>query len=300
MRFSAYPGAAMPWNDLLDLTLHLEWTGWGGIWIADHFMPNQKDPRGPYKEAWTTLTAIAARVPRVRIGVLVSGITYRQPAVLAKMAAQVDIISGGRLVLGLGAAWQENDHFRYGIPFYTVGERLGRLEEACQVIRSLFENDKTTFEGRYYQLQEAPLCPKPLQRPRPPVLIGGGGEEVTLRIAAQWADEWNALGTPEELKRKMAVLDRHCANIGRDPAEIKRSACATLVPKDIVAERDREEGTYRLPLIIGDVVELRRSVQQYIDAGVDELVVSPLGLGNAREEKEEYDRFMQEIAPEFP
>ena len=299
MKFSAYPGAANPWGDLLNLALHLEETRWDGIWLSDHFMPNVKDPLGPYNEAWTTLAALAARVPRVRIGVLVSGNTYRHPAVLAKMAAQVDIISGGRLVLGLGAAWQENEHAAYGIPFHTVGERLRRLEEACQVIRGLFDNEKTTFWGRYYQLKDAPLSPKPLQRPRLPLLIGGGGEQITLRIAAQYADEWNVKGTPEELKHKIAVLERHCVDVGRDPSEIRRSAYATPVLSDNAAVLEQQRPIPRPPAISGNVDQLRRIVRQYIEVGVDELVISPLDLGNAQREREDYDRFMQGVASEF-
>lgn len=297
MRFSAYPGASIPWDELLELATHLEATNWDGIWFPDHFMPNQEDPVGQYREAWTTLAAIAASVPRVRIGVLVSGITYRHPAVLAKMAAQVDIISGGRLVLGLGAAHQQNEHFRYGIPFYTLGQRLRRLEEACQVIRSMFEHDKTTFEGRYYQLWEAPLCPKPRQLPRPSLLIGGGGERVTMRIAAQYADEWNVFGTPEEVKHKITVLEHHCSSLGRDPSEIRRSACATFVFRDAAVALD--ELSPRTPVIIGDRDELKHTVQKYADAGIDELVFSPMGLGNAGDEREEYDRWNRDVVPGF-
>ena len=157
MLFSAWPSTTNSWSELLSLIQNIEATGWDGIWLSDHFMPDEGDNTGEYNEAWTTLAALAATVPRVRLGVLVSGNTYRHPAVLAKMAATVDIISGGRLVLGLGAAWQKNEHVAFGIPFYTVSERLRRIEEACQVIRSLFDNVNTTFQGRYYQLKDAPL-----------------------------------------------------------------------------------------------------------------------------------------------
>ena len=298
MQFSAYPGAANPWDELLNLAVHLEETGWDGIWLSDHLMSNQ-EPSGPYNEAWTTLAALATLVPRVRLGILVSGNTYRHPALLAKMAAQVDIISGGRLVLGLGAAWQENEHLAYGIPFYTTGERLRRLKEACQLIRGLFQNERTTFRGRYYDLRNAPLLPKPQQRPGPPLLIGGGGEEVTLRIVAQYADEWNVKGTPDELRHKIAILERHCADVGRDPSEIRRSAYATPVLSDDAAVLEQELVIPRPPAISGNVDQLKRIVQQYIDVGVDELVISPLNLGNAQLEREEYDWFMQEVVPEF-
>ncbi len=298
MRFSAWPGSATKWEDLLGLCEHVERTGWDGLWVADHFMPNQEDTSGPVQEVWTLLAAIAARVPRVRLGTLVVGNTYRHPPVLAKQAAQVDIISGGRLILGIGGAWQQNEHEAYGIDFHTVGNRLRRLEEAVQIIRSLFDNEQTTFEGRYYQLTDAPLAPKPVQS-HLPILIGGGGEKVTMRIAAQYADEWNVWGTPEVLAQKGAVLDQHCADLGRDPSEIKRSAQAMLVLSDDPEVVERARGPGR-PVIAGNVDEVKATMQQYIDAGVDELIVPDFNLGrDVEERKEAFDRFIEEVAPTF-
>ncbi len=298
MRFSAWPGSATKWEDLLGLCEHIERTGWDGLWVADHFMPNQEDTSGPVQEVWTLLAAIAARVPRVRLGTLVVGNTYRHPPVLAKQAAQVDIISGGRLILGIGGAWQQNEHEAYGIDFHTVGNRLRRLEEAVQIIRSLFDNEQTTFQGRYYQVTDAPLAPKPVQS-HLPILIGGGGEKVTMRIAAQYADEWNVWGTPEVLAQKGAVLDQHCADLGRDPSEIKRSAQAMLVLSDDPEVVERARGPGR-PVIAGNVDEVKATMQQYIDAGVDELIIPDFNLGrDVEQRKEAFDRFIKEVAPEF-
>ena len=298
MQFSAWPGSATKWEDLLALCEHVERTGWDGLWVADHFMPNQEDISGPVQEVWTLLAAIAARVPLVRLGTLVVGNTYRHPPVLAKQAAQVDIISGGRLTLGIGGAWQQNEHEAYGIDFHTVGERLRRLEEAVQIIRSLFDNEQTTFEGRYYQLTDAPLAPKPVQS-HLPILIGGGGEKVTMRIAAQYADEWNVWGTPEVLAQKGAVLEQHCADVGRDSSEIKRSAQAMLVLSDDPEVVERARGGGR-PVIAGNVDEVKETIRHYIDAGVDELIVPDFNLGgDVGQRKEAYDRFIEEIAPEF-
>ena len=148
-------------------------------------MPNAQDTSAPWPECWTTLSALAGRVPRLRLGTLVMGNTYRHPAVLAKMAVTLDHISGGRLVLGLGAGWQENEHEQYGIPFYTVKERLERLDEACEILTRLWREEKSNFAGKHYTLNNASLEPKPLQAPLP-LLVGGGGEKVTLRIAAKW------------------------------------------------------------------------------------------------------------------
>jgi F420-dependent oxidoreductase-like protein len=300
MKFSAWLGSATKWEDLLDLCTHVEQTGWDGLWIADHFMPNQADTSGPTGEAWTILAAIAARVPRVRIGSLVTGNTYRQPPVLAKQAAQVDIISGGRLVLGIGAAWQENEHAAYGIPFSTVGGRLRRLEESVQIIKSLFENEKTTFHGKYYDIVDAPLAPKPVQRPHPPILIGGGGEQVTLRIAAQYADEWNIWGAPDVLRQKGEVLDRHCDALGRDPKTIRRSAQAlvTLSEDKKVIEEARARGGRQS--ILGSKAELQETMGQFVEAGVDEFIVPDFNLGRSvGERKEAYDRFLEDVAKPF-
>ena len=297
MLFSAWPGSQSPWGDLLELVRHLEATGWDGAWLSDHFMPNEDDTTGPYAEAWVCLAALAASVPRIRLGVLVSGNTYRHPVVLAKMAAQVDIVSGGRLVLGLGAGWQENEHVAYGIPFYGVGERLRRLEEACRVIRGLFDAERTSFHGRYYRLRDAPLSPSPVQRPRPPLLIGGGGERVTLRIAARYADEWNVRGTPEEFASKVRVLERHCAAVGRDPSEIRRSAYATFAVTAGAAPLP-DPSQVRHPVIAGSVDDIRSAVRRYADAGADELVVSPLGLGDAQREREQFHRFADAVERE--
>ncbi|MBW2413532.1 MAG: LLM class F420-dependent oxidoreductase [Deltaproteobacteria bacterium] len=297
MRLSFWPGPAQSFDDVLTLAKHVEQTGWDGLWYADHFMPNAEDTSGPHNEAWTTISALGALVPRIRIGTLVSGNTYRHPAVLAKMASTLDQITEGRVVLGLGAAWQENEHRAYGIPFYTLGERLQRLDEACQVIRGLFENEKTTFDGKFYQLSEAPLAPKPVQSPLP-LFIGGGGEKVTLRITAKWADEWNVWGDVATLKHKMSVLDGHCAEVGRDPAAIQRSAAAMLFLTDdkALAEKLRG-GRGSSTMVVGNVEEVRETLRGYAEAGVDELIVPDFNLGPMDAKVATLDRFIQEVAP---
>ena len=298
MRFSFWPAPTNSWNDTLDLANHAEATGWYSIWFADHFMPNAEDTSGPFAECWTTLAALGAAVPRVRIGALVTGNTYRHPAVLAKMAANVDQISGGRCVLGLGAGWQENEHRAYGLNFSTLGGRMARFEEACQVIKGLFSKEKTDFQGKYYQLTDAPLAPKPVQDPLP-LLIGGGGEQRTLRIAAKYADEWNVWGTPEVLAHKGAILNRYCEEIGRDPKSIKHSAQGMLAMTDdeTVAERMRASGR---PAIAGTGAQIRAMVEQYIEAGVDELIIPGFALGrNVGETKAIMDKFANEVMAHF-
>ncbi len=296
MRFSIWPSPNNPWEETLATARHAEATGWDGVWFADHFMPNAADTSGPTSEAWTTVAALAAAVSRVRLGTLVTGNTYRHPAVLAKMASNVDLISGGRLVLGLGAGWQENEHEAYGIEFSTLGGRMRRLEEACQLILSLFEKEKTDFRGRYYRLKDAPLAPKPARRP--PLLIGGGGEKVTMRIAAQYADEWNVWGTPDVLRQKQAVLDEHCRTLGRDPKTIKRSAQALLLISDDREAVERMKGVGR-PVIAGTVDEVKQVVKGYQDAGVDELIIPGFNLGTGDRIRSTMDTFINEVAPEF-
>jgi len=296
MRFSFWPNPSQPYADVITLARHVEETGWDGIWYADHFMPNAPDTSAPWPEAWITLAAIGANVPRLRIGTLVTGNTYRHPAVLAKMAATLDHITGGRVVLGLGAGWQENEHAQYGIPFYTTAERLARLDEACSVIRQLFSQPKSDYQGRFYQLRDASLEPKPVQSPMP-LLIGGGGEKVTLKITARHADEWNVWGTPETLRHKMAILDQHCAALGRNPKSIQRSAVALLFMSDDSAfvERMRARPPQQAA-IIGSVEQVRQTIEEYREAGVDELIVPDFTLGPMPQKIATLDRFIREVA----
>ena len=193
-------------------------------WLFDHFNPIQGSLDGPCFEGWTTLAALAARTERVRLGLMVAGNTYRHPAVHAHMAATVDVISNGRLDFGIGAGWNEYEHTSMGIPLYAPGERIRRLGEACEVAKRLFTQQLTDFDGRYYQLKEARLEPKPVQKPHPPFVIGGAGEQLTLRVVARHADVWTSMpGDVETFKHKLRVLHDHCAAVGRDPKEIELS-----------------------------------------------------------------------------
>ncbi|HVS64778.1 MAG TPA: TIGR03560 family F420-dependent LLM class oxidoreductase [Thermoanaerobaculia bacterium] len=296
MRFSFWPRPTLPWQDVLELARHCESTGWDGLWFADHFMPSESDTSTPWLECWTTLAGLAAAVPRVRIGPLVSGNTYRHPAVLAKMAVTLDHVSGGRAVLGLGAGWQENEHRAYGIEFSDVPGRLRRLDEACRVIRSLLANATSDFEGEHYRLADAPLEPKPIGRL--PLLVGGGGEKVTLRIAAEHADEWKVWGTVETLRHKGALLERHCERLGRDPAEIERSAQALLFLEDDEQKLDAlRERTMPMPSLIGTPAQVAETLAGYRDAGVDEWIVPGFNLGPVERQIEILDRFIEEVAP---
>src|SRR5690242_16003571 len=193
--------------------------GFDHCWCMDHFATLGSRDDGPIFEAWALLAAMAAATSRTRVGCAVTGNTYRHPAVLAKAAVTVDHLSGGRLEFGIGAGWAENEHTMLGLPFGTKGDRADRLEEALKIITSLWSEPTTTFHGRHYQLQDAIAEPKPVQRPHPPIWIGGAGPKRTLRLAAEYADVWNAPGgEPALVAESSAILDRHCADIGRDPA----------------------------------------------------------------------------------
>jgi F420-dependent oxidoreductase-like protein len=200
-------------------------------WTFDHFYPIFSDPTGPCLEGWITLTALAQATKRLRFGTLVTGIHYRHPAVLANMAAALDIISNGRLELGIGAGWNEEESGAYGIELGSLRDRSDRLDEACQVLIGLLTQETTDFDGRFYHLKAARCEPKAVQRPHPPICIGGNGEKRTLRTAALYAQHWNYLGgPPEEFAHKRDVLAAHCADVGRDPKEILLSAHVRLGP----------------------------------------------------------------------
>jgi F420-dependent oxidoreductase-like protein len=205
-------------------------------WLFDHLSPIQGDLDGPCFEGWTLLSALAARTERLRLGLMVAGNTYRHPAVHAHQAATVDVISNGRLDFGVGAGWNEYEHSSMGIPLYKPGERIRRLGEACEITKRLFTQHLTDFDGRYYQLKEARLEPKPVQKPYPPFVIGGSGEQLTLRVVAQYADIWNSAGGDVEMfQHKTRVLHEHCAAVGRDPKEIELSVQTRVNYDDLPA-----------------------------------------------------------------
>jgi F420-dependent oxidoreductase-like protein len=225
-------------------------------WLFDHLNPiGGTDLDGPCLEGWTLLSAYAAATNRMRVGLMVTGNTYRHPALLAHMAATVDVVSNGRLDLGIGAGWNVYEHESTGIPLYAAGERIRRLGEACELMKILFTEPVANYAGRYYQLKEARLDPKSVQKPYPPFVIGGSGEQLTLRVVAQHADVWNyGGGTVDQFNHKVSVLREHCAAVGRDPAEIALSV-------QVVVNYD-------------DLPATAHSVQQFVDAGASHLVLN--------------------------
>ena len=299
MRFGFWPNPRSDYKATKTLAQHAEATGWDGIWLADHFLPEEQ-ALIPVHECWITMAALARDVPRVRLGTLVAGNTYRHPAVLANMVATLDNLADGRVVLGLGAGWQQNEHEAYGLDYGSVGSRLDRLEEACQIIKGLFSNEHFSFNGEHYRLQDAPLEPKP-QQTKMPLMIGGGGEKRTLKITAQYADEWNVWGDVDILRHKMGVLDQHCESVGRDPQEIERSAVALLFLSDNEKYLKRiREADIASPTIIGNVNEVIEIVSKLKEIGVKELIIPDFTLGTligADNVKQELmEKFITEVA----
>ncbi len=309
MRFGLFTSlTGTTWEAVRDLCRYVEGAGWDAACVTDHFMPNTPDKVGDVLECWTALAALATQTSRIRVGTIVVGNTYRHPAVVAKMAANVDAVSGGRLICGIGAGWQENEHRAYGIEFFTMRERLERLEEACRVLKALWTESKATFKGRYYQLDDAPLMPKPVQRPHPELMIGGGGEKVTLGIAAQHADHWNVWGGPEILARKSRILDEHCARIGRDPRTILRSANMPLVisedrstvvkveelfMKRLGGDAERARDT----VLGGSVAQITDKLRRLEAAGVGMLFIPTMFL--PKDARPTLERFTAEVMPAF-
>ncbi len=260
----------LTWPEIRDRFRFAEDLGFESAWVFDHFRPLYGQKSGPCLEGWTLLAALAATTSRIRLGTLVTGVTYRHPSILAAEAVTVDHVSGGRLELGLGAAWFEQEHRELGIDFPRAGERLERLEEAVEVIRLLMTTDRASFDGRHYQLRGASFNPKPLQKPHPPIWIGGGGER-TMRVVARYADVWHGFGSPSELARKWEAVERHAAAAGRDPTPIVRSTSLSI------SERWDE---------------VRRRADALQRAGIEYLVVSWPSEGPGRVEE-----FFQEVPP---
>jgi F420-dependent oxidoreductase-like protein len=228
------------YRDILRIWRSGEALGFDSAFVFDHFMPIDSRP-GPCLEGWTLLAALAAQTSRLRVGVLVTGNTYRYPALVAKMAATVDQVSNGRLILGMGAGWFEAEHVAYGIPFYTASERAKRLVESVKIIKALFTQDRTTFTGKYYELKDAPFEPTGVQKPHPPILIGGMGPKVIQPLIARHADIWNFSlpeGDPARAREIGESFDAICRRVGRDPAAVER--CVTLRPSQIAGRPPAE------------------------------------------------------------
>jgi len=271
------------WQNLLALWRKADAWGYDSLWNFDHFYPIFVDPEGPCLEGWTTLAALAQATTRARVGTMVNGNTYRNPCLTAKMAATVDHVSGGRLNLGIGAGWFELEHHTMGFDFKDVPKRLAALDEACRIIKSMFTQPRTTLHGRHYTVTDAFGLPKPVQQPHPPILIGGTGEKVLLKLVARHADMYNASASAERMGELIELIRRHGDTVKRDTSKIENTL---MIPLAYKANADRQQfmcnllagmrGTSpeeaRKGIMIGDRQECFDTIERYRKVGVTHFI----------------------------
>ena len=295
MKFSLWPINSRAPLDLLEEVRAAEDAGWYGVWLADHYMPNTGDTtpaRGDVYECWGLLPALAAVTDRVRIGTLVSPTSVHHPALLAKRAATIDRLSAGRMVLGLGAGWQINEHHAYGIELEPPGKRVSRFEEAIQIVRSMLSEESTTFHGACYDITDAPCDPKPVQSPLP--LLVGTRSPRMLRITARYASEWNTWGTPEQAADHRAALVETCDKVGRDPATMRTSVNAMV-------DLDGSMPTPGRAALFGSAQQLIDQFGQYAELGFDEFILPDWNLGPDKSERaDKLARLKTEIMDQLP
>jgi F420-dependent oxidoreductase-like protein len=254
------------------------------FWVMDHFHQIRfvGNPEEPMLESWTTISALAGMTTRIKLGTLVSGIVYRHPSILAKIGSTLDVLSKGRLFMGIGAAWNQEESFAYGIPFPSTMERLLRLEEVIQILRKMWTQSTTTFNGRYYQIKDAYCNPHPLQKPHPPIMVGGGGERNTLKIVAKYADACNLFGSIETIRRKLKILNEHCKSVRRDYDSILKTKLGiVLIDNDHEALTKKVNEMFRgMPkeqirefVIYGTEEDVLREIKSLEDAGIQYFIV---------------------------
>lgn len=298
MELVFWPLAQQSWADVLDAVRHADDTGWHGTYVADHFMGDGSvfgAEDVPVHEATAAVAALGAVTRNLRVGTLVLSATYRRAPAVANWASTVDHVTGGRLVLGLGAGWQQNEHEQYGIPLPPPAERIRLLDETCTVIRDLLTQRRTTFHGEHIVVRDALCEPKPVQ-PRVPLLIGAKGDRI-LRVVARHADIWNVWAMPDALRTRRAVLERHCERIGRDPATIRQSVQAMLLVTD--DEREARAFVERMApraAVAGPVERFAELAHEWATVGVDEVVVPDLFLGVGQQRRDVMDAVREAVA----
>lgn len=298
MKLSLWPSVSQTWPDLLDAVRVVERLGWHGVMIEDHFMADgrgfgaESDPRF---EVTSVLAALAVATSSLRLTPLVMSATYRHPAVVANWAATIDHISGGRLTLGLGAGWQENEHAQYGIELPAPAVRLQRLEEYCTIVRSLLDESSTSFQGTHFRLSDAWCEPKPVQQ-RLPLLIGGKGDRM-MDLVARHGDAWNMWAMPERFAERSAKLEQACDVIGRDPSSIRRSTQALVCLTDSFGEAEAfTRAAGGRAAFAGTATEFAELVRQWRDVGVDEVIVPDWDLGTGARRTESLEAMTSAVA----
>ncbi len=299
MQFSVWPNFTRTWSELTGLARHAEAQGWYGLWYPDHYMGDHADGEPtdePALECWATVAGLAAVTSTLRLGTLVSPTTMHHPALLAKRAAAVDQISGGRLTLGIGAGWQANEHRAYGIDLLGAKERVDRFDEAIQILHGMLTQPRTTVRGRHFEVIDAPCEPKPVQSPLP--LLVGTTSPRMARLAARFATDWNMWGTPDHVASIVPVIEAACEIVGRDPATLRRSCQAMIY----IADSEEAAASYRQRArpdrsLIGTTAQIADQVQRYRDLGIAEFIVPDFNLGRTHEDRlAKLDRFWSDIA----
>ena len=301
MRFSVWPNMDRSFEETLAVTKAAESYGWHAVYFADHFMPNGPDTTplsGDVFESTTMLAALAATTSTIRLGTLVAAATYRHPAVLAKSFATLDNVSHGRAIVGLGAGWQENEHDSYGIELGSISRRIDRFSEYVQVVSSLLNQTTTNFHGEFYNLSAAPCEPRPVQSPMP-LLLGVKGAKRTMAIAAQFATQWNAWCSPDEMKSFGDVLDTHCNAIGRDPKSVEHTTQALLFVSHDETYLEPHRQSAGGSTIVGTPSEVVGVMEKYLAAGCDEFIVPAFTLGNKSRTLETLEMFNEEVVSAF-
>ncbi|MBM4419637.1 MAG: LLM class flavin-dependent oxidoreductase [Chloroflexi bacterium] len=278
----AQPNHNILWDEYLELVRAADGMQYETFWSFDHLMPIGGDMNGSCHECYTTLAAFAAATKRIRIGALVSGAAYRNPAMTLKLATQVDVIAGGRFDFGIGAGWAEREFKAFQIPFGEPKERIGMLREMLALATQVWSGDphkRVTYHGKYVHADDLFLNPQPLQRPRPPIVIGGGGEQLTLRVVARYADMWHGFGDLATLGHKLKLIDEYARGYGRDPQSIVRSTHAALWVGEVPAEvRERASGGRRpATFISGTPRQIVDGLKPYLDLGITYFILSSPG-----------------------
>jgi F420-dependent oxidoreductase-like protein len=304
MELSSIDGAEAKWTRAVEIALLAEELGYDSLWLYDHFHNVPKPAHEAVFECWITAAAISQRTSRIRIGQMVGCNSYRNPALLAKMTSTFDVISGGRLDWGIGAGWYQNEYEAYGYEFPPAKVRIGMLREAVEIVRAMWSEAETSYDGRYFTLQRANCDPKPLQQPHPPILIGGGGEQLTLRVVARLADRSNFGGKPAEFAHKTDVLKQHCKDVGRDYDEIEK----TWSPEVFVRETEQEIAaagsrsfwgepfdSWAAGNLVGTPEQVAEKIRTYMDLGV----TSFMPWCSDYPEDETLKLFADKVIPEF-
>ena len=301
-------GAANKWAMCRDIALQAEQLGYDSIWVYDHFHNVPRPSHEAVFECWTIMAALAEATNHIRLGQMVSCTSYRSPALTAKITSSIDVISGGRLEWGVGAGWYQGEYDAYGYEFPKPSVRIGMLREAVEIVTAMWREPDTHYEGRYYTVKGAQCDPKPLQQPRPPIWIGGSGEQLTLRVVARLADKSNFGGKPHEFAHKLDVLKQHCADVGRDDGEIEKTWSPEVVLRGTEAEaREFHEARrakhpwieewdgYRNGNLIGTPEQVSDRIAEYRDMGVSYVVPWMADYPGT----ETLERLAREVAPNF-